>query len=124
MLFRSPCTPEGPVLYIAGADLMDGTPIYDIKPYLPYVDCRPEASGGFAVQTREGPLTVECPAALLALLPPERREALLDVLAQDPRPAYQNASGRVYGMGFAGFEVRFTVEGGRLTVTRIEQADT
>lgn len=119
-----PCTPEGPVLYIAGADLMDGTPIYDIKPYLPYVDCRPEASGGFAVQTREGPLTVECPAALLALLPPERREALLDVLAQDPRPAYQNAPGRVYGMGFAGFEVRFTVEGGRLTVTRIEQAGT
>ena len=112
---------EGPVLRVAGADLMDGTPILDIKPYLPYVDCRPEAVGGFAPAAPEQRLTVECPPELLATLPEGSRAALLGVLAEDPRPAYQNDPERVYGFGFAGLEVKFSVADGRLTVRDIEQ---
>ena len=110
---------EGPVLRVAGADLMDGTPILDIKPYLPYVDCRPEAVGGFAPAAPERRLTVECPPELLAALPEGSRAALLGVLAEDPRPAYQNDPERVYGFGFAGAEVRFRVEGERLFVLSV-----
>ena len=110
---------EGPVLRVAGADLMDGTPILDIKPYLPYVDCRPEAVGGFAPAAPERRLTVECPPELLAALPEGSRAALLGVLAEDPRPAYQNDPERVYGFGFAGAEVRFRVEGERLIVLSV-----
>ena len=110
---------EGPVLRVAGADLMDGTPILDIKPYLPYVDCRPEAVGGFAPAAPERRLTVECPPELLATLPEGSRAALLGVLAEDPRPAYQNDPERVYGFGFAGAEVRFRVEGERLIVLSV-----
>ena len=110
----------GPVLIVAGADLMDGTPIYDIKPYLPYADCKPEASGGFAAQPKGADLEVICPDALLAPVPADKRAALLGVLAQDPRPQYQDDPGRVYGMSFAGFEVRFQVEGARLTVLGIK----
>lgn len=113
-------TPEGPVLQVRGADLMDGTPILDIKPYLPYTDAHPEAAGGFAAQALQQTVAVDCPPALLARLPMDRRQALLDVLAQDPRPGYQHEPGRVYGFPFAGFEVRFTVEDGRLTVVSIE----
>ena len=113
-------TPEGPVLQVRGADLMDGTPILDIKPYLPYTDAHPDAAGGFAAQALQQTVAVDCPPALLACLPMDRRQALLDVLAQDPRPGYQHEPGRVYGFPFAGFEVRFTVEDGRLTVVRIE----
>lgn len=109
--------PDGPVLYVSGADLMDGTPIYDIKPYLPYVDCRTDATGGFAPQSPEKKLQVNCPEHLIALLPENRRQALLDVLAQDPRPAYQHAPDRIYGMKFAGFEVKFSVDQFQLTVT-------
>jgi tRNA-Thr(GGU) m(6)t(6)A37 methyltransferase TsaA len=112
-------TPDGPVLRVAGADLMDGTPIYDIKPYLPYVDCHPDASGGFALQVKEGVLPVDFPPELLERVPEDRREALTAVLAQDPRPAYQNTPGRVYGMSFAGLEVRFAVQDGRLTVVDV-----
>lgn len=112
-------TPDGPVLWVAGADLMDGTPIYDIKPYLPYVDCHPDASGGFALQVKEGGLPVDFPPELLERVPEDRREALTAVLAQDPRPAYQNTPGRVYGMSFAGLEVRFAVQDGRLTVVDV-----
>ena len=112
-------TPDGPVLWVAGADLMDGTPIYDIKPYLPYVDCHPDASGGFALQVKEGVLPVDFPPELLERVPEDRREALTAVLAQDPRPAYQNTPGRVYGMSFAGLEVRFAVQDGRLTVVDV-----
>ncbi|MBQ9108576.1 MAG: tRNA (N6-threonylcarbamoyladenosine(37)-N6)-methyltransferase TrmO [Oscillospiraceae bacterium] len=114
-------SPEGPVLHISGADLMDGTPIYDIKPYLPYVDCHTEATGGFALQTKEGVIEVNCPSELLERLPEDRREALLDVLAQDPRPAYQNDAGRVYGMEFAGFEIKFRADDRFLTVEDIVQ---
>lgn len=104
-----PDTPQGPVLHLLGADLMDGTPILDIKPYLPYADAYPDARGGFAAQAPQQTLQVEFPPALLAQIPADRRESLLAVLAQDPRPRYQNAPDRVYGMAFAGFDVRFTV---------------
>ena len=109
----------GPVLIVAGADLMDGTPIYDIKPYLPYADCKPDAAGGFASQPKEASLEVDCPPALLARVPEEKRPALLAVLAQDPRPQYQNDPKRIYGMSFAGLEVRFQVVEERLMVTEI-----
>lgn len=111
---------DGTVLIVSGADLMDGTPIFDIKPYLPYADAHPEAVGGFAQDAPE-PLTVDCPQALLKRIPPERREALLGVLAQDPRPSYQDDPDRVYGMAFAGFDVRFRVDGTNLTVCAIEK---
>lgn len=110
---------HGTVLYVSGADLMDGTPIYDIKPYLPYADCHVSASGGFAPSPKET-VAVDCPAELLHKLPPECAEALVGVLAQDPRPQYQNDPARIYGMTFAGFEVRFRVEQGTLYVTEIE----
>lgn len=112
-------TPDGPVLHVSGADLMDGTPIFDIKPYLAYTDAHPDAAGGFALQSREGVLHVACADALLARLPDGRRDALLAILAQDPRPGYQHEPGRVYGFPFAGCEVRFSVEGGTLTVQDI-----
>lgn len=112
-------TVQGPVLRVSGADLMDGTPILDIKPYIPYADCHPEAVGGFAGDAPEGGLTVECPPELLARVPGGSRAALLGVLAQDPRPSYQDNPGRVYGFGFAGLEVRFAVREGVLTVTDI-----
>ena len=112
-------TPDGPVLWVSGADLVDGTPILDIKPYLPYADCRPEAVGGFAGEAPEGRLTVDIPRSLLSRVPEGRREALMGVLAQDPRPPYQNDPARVYGFGFAGLEVRFRVENGVLTVVDV-----
>ncbi|MCI9026762.1 MAG: tRNA (N6-threonylcarbamoyladenosine(37)-N6)-methyltransferase TrmO [Lawsonibacter sp.] len=109
----------GPVLIVAGADLLDGTPIYDVKPYLPYADCRPDAVGGFAARPKEADLTVECPPALLDRVPADKRAALLAVLAQDPRPQYQDDPERVYGMAFAGLEIKFQVAGDRLAVTEI-----
>ena len=110
----------GPVLHVRGADLVDGTPILDIKPYLPYGDCHPEATGGFASEPARPTLEVEIPPALLDQLPPDRREALRDVLALDPRPRYQQDPDRVYGFLFAGQEVRFTVDGDRLQVVDIK----
>ena len=110
---------QGPVLTVAGADLLDGTPIYDIKPYLPYADCKPEAVGGFASQPKGTDLEVDCPDRLLDCVPEGKRAALLAVLAQDPRPQYQDDPDRVYGMAFAGLEVKFRVAGERLTVTEI-----
>ena len=103
-------TPQGPVIHVTGADLMDGSPIYDIKPYIPYADCRPQAVGGFASAPKEATLEVDIPPELLAQVPEELREALIGVLAQDPRPTYQHDPERVYGMAFGGLEVRFTVE--------------
>ena len=103
-------TAEGPVLWVAGIDLLDGTPIYDVKPYLPYADCHPEATGGFAQEVMGHRLEVAFPEELLALVPPEKREALREVLAQDPRPGYQhNEPDRRYGVAFAGLDVLFTV---------------
>ena len=109
----------GPVLVVAGADLMDGTPIYDIKPYLPYADCKPEAVGGFASRPKGADLAVDCPWELLQTVPEGKRAALLAVLAQDPRPQYQDDPGRVYGMAFAGREVKFRGDGARLAVEEI-----
>ncbi|MBQ7144212.1 MAG: tRNA (N6-threonylcarbamoyladenosine(37)-N6)-methyltransferase TrmO [Oscillospiraceae bacterium] len=105
-------------LLVGGADLMDGTPIYDIKPYIPYADAHPEARGGFA-QTQPETLTVDCPPELLEKLPEDRRAALLGVLAQDPRPRYQSDPERVYGLDFAGLSVRFTVDGKTLRVVQV-----
>lgn len=112
--------PGGPVLLVRGADLLDGTPIFDVKPYVPLADCRPQAVGGFSDQHREDGLSVDFPPALLEQVPEEKRGALLGVLAQDPRPSYQHDPQRVYGMAFAGLEVRFTVEGNTLTVRGIQ----
>nr|WP_325221799.1 tRNA (N6-threonylcarbamoyladenosine(37)-N6)-methyltransferase TrmO [uncultured Oscillibacter sp.] len=112
----------GTVLRVRGADLMDGTPILDVKPYLPYADCRPEALGGFAAVPAGEALAVECPAELWERVPADRREALRAVLALDPRPRYQEDPERVYGFGFAGLEVRFSVEGEALRVLEIEKA--
>lgn len=112
-------TPEGTVLHLAGADLMDGTPIYDIKPYLPYVDCKPDASNGFALAQQEGVLEVEISPEFSEIIPPEKLPALMAVLAQDPRPQYISDPQRLYTMSFAGYEVSFTVENDLLTVTEI-----
>ncbi|MGN1423606.1 MAG: tRNA (N6-threonylcarbamoyladenosine(37)-N6)-methyltransferase TrmO [Oscillospiraceae bacterium] len=112
-------TADGTTLIVSGADILDGTPIFDIKPYLPYVDSIPDASNGFALSTPEGVLTVEIPERLLQMIPEEKRAGLHDVLAQDPRPQYQHAPERVYTMSFGGKEVSFTVDNGRLTVTDI-----
>ena len=108
----------GPVLCVRGADLMDGTPIYDIKPYLPYADCHPDAAAGFTAQTQGHRLQIKCPPELWAKVPPEDREALNGVLENDPRPSYQHDA-RIYGMGFGKLELRFTVDGEVLTVREI-----
>ena len=109
----------GTVLRVRGADLMDGTPILDIKPYLPYADCRPEAVGGFASAPAGETLAVECLPELWEKVPPQRREALRAVLALDPRPRYQDDPERVYGFRFAGLEVRFSVARDVLRVREI-----
>lgn len=114
-------TPQGPVLIVGGADLLDGTPIYDIKPYLPYVDAHPEARGGFGSERAGYALQVDFPAALEKLVPQEKREALRGVLAGDPRPSYQDDPARVYGVAFAGLNVRFTVADGTLHVCGVEK---
>lgn len=116
----SPNTPEGPVLEVSGADLMDGTPIYDIKPYLPFTDSHPEATGGFAQEQNEAiePLLVQLPESLEQSLPLEKLNALKGVLAADPRPHYQNDPDRIYAMEFADMEIKFRVEDNILQVLR------
>ena len=111
----------GPVLRVAGADLVDGTPIFDIKPYIPYADSYPDSRSGFADAVERRKLRVEFPPDLLEQIPPEQRQALSGVLAQDPRPSYQDDPGRVYGMAFAGYNVRFQVAEGTLTVRSVER---
>ena len=110
----------GPVLTVAGADLMDGTPIYDIKPYIPYADCHPDAKGGFTTNVEMKPLSVSFPAELLEKVPQEKREALFGVLEQDPRPRYQKDPNRVYGLSFAGMEIKFTVFERTLSVVELK----
>ena len=110
----------GPVLIVRGADLMDGTPIYDIKPYIPYADCHPDASAGFTAQTRSHHLNMVCGDALWAKVPADQQAALQGVLENDPRPSYQHDPERVYGMEFSGLEVHFKVDGETLTVTGID----
>lgn len=110
----------GTVLHVGGADLMDGTPIFDIKPYIPYSDCKPGASGGFTDHAGDFLLEVDFPQELLKKLPEEKRKAAVGVLSHDPRPSYQRNTDRVYGLSFAGFDIRFTVAGKKLTVQTVE----
>ncbi len=111
----------GFILRVSGADLLNGTPIYDIKPYLPYVDSHPEASNGFALSEKEGKLTVSIPENLLEIIPSQKLAALKAVLAQDPRPAYQDIPDRIYGLEFAGLNIKFKIDGYLLEVTEVEQ---
>ena len=104
---------------VAGADLMDQTPIYDIKPYLPHVDSHPEAKGGFAYRVKDYGLNVDFPEEWKRLVPAGKQEALTQILEQDPRPSYQQDPERVYGMSFAGCEVKFRVEGQKLKVIQV-----
>jgi hypothetical protein len=104
------------VIHVAGADLMDGTPIVDIKPYIPYSDSFPDALGGFTDSAEDFILEVVFPENLLKVLPENKRQAAIGVLSHDPRPSYQRKPDRVYGLGFAGFDIRFTVEEKVLTV--------
>ena len=110
----------GTVLVVSGADLMDGTPILDIKPYLPYADSHPEALGGFTGNVGGKVLKVDFPTELLAQVPEDKREALIGVLSRDPRPSYQHDPNRVYGMAFGGVEVSFSVDGETLTVRSVK----
>ena len=112
----------GTVLHVGGADLMDGTPIFDIKPYIPYGDCHPEATGGFTDNAGEFILKVDFPVHLLNLLPEEKREAAIGVLSHDPRPSYQRKPDRIYGLTFAGYDIRFKVAEDMLTVVEVNQA--
>ena len=109
----------GTVLHVGGADLMDGTPIFDIKPYIPYGDSHPDATGGFTDTAGDFLLKVTFPEALLNILPEDKRDAAMGVLSHDPRPSYQRKPGRVYGLTFAGYDIRFTVEDDILTVTEV-----
>ena len=111
----------GTVLHVAGADLMDGTPIFDIKPYIPYGDCHTDATGGFTDTAGDFILQVDFPAALLEKLPESKREAAIAVLSHDPRPSYQRKPDRVYGLLFAGFDIRFTVSDNVLTVCEVNE---
>ena len=111
----------GTVLHVGGADLMDGTPIFDIKPYIPYGDCHPEATGGFTDTAGDFLLEVDFPAGLLSQLPEEKRAAAIAVLSHDPRPSYQRKPDRVYGLTFAGFDIRFSVDGEKLTVCDVSK---
>ena len=115
--------PRGPVLHVAGADLMDGTPIFDIKPYIPYADCHPEAAEGFTGQVEMQELTVTVPPEQLSRFPADKRDALIGVLTQDPRPRYQTDTNRVYGLEFGGYEIKFRVDSQTLTVTDIIKKD-
>lgn len=110
----------GAVLHVTGADLMDGTPIYDIKPYLPYTDSHPDARSGFAPQAADTLLEVQCPQELLEVLPPALRPSLTALLAHDPRPQYQHDPGRLYGMEYGGCEIKFRVTGRTAVVERID----
>ena len=112
---------EGTVIHVAGADLMDGTPIFDIKPYIPYSDCYPDALGGFTSTAGDFLLKVNFPEGLLQRLPKEKQEAAKAVLSHDPRPSYQRDPDRVYGLPFAGFDIRFTVKEDTLTVCEVKQ---
>ena len=113
---------EGTVIHVAGADLMDGTPIFDIKPYIPYGDCHPDATGGFTDTAGEFLLNVNFPTELLQMLPSEKRDAAIGVLSHDPRPSYQRKPDRVYGLTFAGFDIRFKVSDDQLTVVEVTKA--
>ncbi len=114
-------TKDGPVLYVKGADLLNGTPIYDIKPYIPYSDCHPDALGSFTETTKDYKLKVVCPEEILNIVPKEKHSALITVLSGDPRPSYHRDETREYGMSFGEFNVKFKVSDGTLSVFKITQ---
>ena len=116
LLKVEPNTPQGPVLTVGGADLLDGTPIFDIKPYLPYVDAHPDARGGFTDTTKFYTLQVQAEPEVLEQIPADKRDALLGVLRSDPRPSYEHDPERLYSLSFGGVEVKFKVDGDVLTV--------
>lgn len=113
---------QGTVIHVSGADLLDGTPILDIKPYIPYADSHPDAIGGFTDSIDDFILEVDFPAELLEKVPQNKREALIGVLSHDPRPSYQNDSKRLYGLTFAGYNIRFCVDDRKLTVLEVTKA--
>ncbi len=112
---------EGPVLHILGADLVDGTPILDIKPYIPYADCKPEATGGFTERVTSQNLQVDIPQELEKKIPMHQRQLVRELLAQDPRPSYQEEPARIYGMAYGGMDIKFTVKEGWVTVTEVDK---
>ena len=112
---------EGCVLKVSGADLLDGTPIFDIKPYLPYVDCKPDARGGFAEQKKDYSLVVDFPPHLCEKIPQEKLTSLFEILSQDPRPSYIEDGQRIYGMKYSDFEIKFSVSDNVLTVKSVEK---
>ena len=115
--------PDGPALIIGGVDMLSGTPVFDIKPYIPVADCHPEATQGYTKETREHALEVVIPDQLQALVPEGKLPSLIGVLKTDPRPGYEDDPAVTYGMAYAGLDVGFTVEKGVLTVTRIERKE-
>lgn len=109
----------GTVIHVSGADLMDGTPIFDVKPYIPYSDCHSNATGGFTDSAEDFLLTVEFPEDLLSIIPQNKRSALTGVLSHDPRPSYQHDPERIYGLSFAGYNIQFTVQDKILRVVNV-----
>ena len=122
-LLRLEETDRGPELVVAGADLLDGTPIFDIKPYLPYADSHPDALPGYTAQTVEHRLQVDFPAELLQKVPADKRQSLMGVLACDPRPGYEDKPQMVYGLAYAGLDIGFMVTDGALTVVRVDRKE-
>lgn len=121
-LIRTEDSPEGICLIVSGADMVDGTPIYDIKPYIPYTDCHPDALGGFSDWVRDHRLDVSIPPEIIRDFPEEKKAGLTEVLSQDPRPAYIDDPERVYGLLFGGFEIKFTVSDGVASVISVRQS--
>lgn len=112
---------NAPIITVSGVDMTDGTPIYDIKPYIPIADCIPTASEGYTAQTKKYKINVSCDEKLLSIIPENKRQALLELLSNDPRPAYNDEEGKEYGVTFAGFNIRFKYENNGLSVTQIKE---
>lgn len=112
---------NAPIITVSGVDMTDGTPIYDIKPYIPIADCIPTASEGYTAQTKKYKISVNCDDKLLSIIPENKRQALLELLSNDPRPAYNDEEGKEYGVTFAGFNIRFKYENNSLSITQIKE---
>lgn len=122
-LIKKEKTNKGWALIVSGADILSGTPIFDIKPYITYTDCHPDAVSGFADQFKDYALTVEFDQTLLDIIPKEKQQAVINILKNDPRPTYQNDPDRIYGLAFGGYEIKFSVNGDRLTVKSVAKID-
>ncbi len=112
---------NAPIITVSGVDMTDGTPIYDIKPYIPIADCIPTASEGYTAQTKKYKISVSCDEKMLSIIPENKRQALLELLSNDPRPAYNDEEGKEYGVTFAGFNIRFKYENNSLSITQIKE---